>query len=92
VREVRLAPEADAVLNRLWSDGHASPVERLEDAIDLIAEGDPLARQHRLTSSELPEGLWLIVVRHQGQTWVIVWGETAAGAAKVHAVSRTAVF
>ncbi len=90
--EVRLAQEADAVLDRLWQDGQEQLVERLEDAIDLIAEGDKLARRHRLSSANVPGGLWLIAVRYQGQTWAIVWSETRPGPAKVHAIAETDAF
>lgn len=90
--EVRLAVEADAALDRLWQDGKSALVEQLEDAIDLIAAGDRRARQHRLSSPDLPEGVWLIAVRHGGQTWVIVWSEISPGTAKVHGISATEAF
>lgn len=92
VREVWLAPEADAVLDRLWRDGQEQLVGRIEDAIDLIAGGDKLARRHRLSSSGAPEGLWLIAVRTGDRTWVIVWSEVSPGRAKVHGISTTRAF
>lgn len=92
MHEVRLAKEADATLDRLWRDGQTQLVERLEDAIDLIVEGDKLARQHRLSSSDVPGGLWLVAVRHQGRTWAVVWSEPRSGFAKVHAIAETDAF
>lgn len=89
---MNLSAEADAILEQLWRDGQEELVEHLEDAIDLIAAGDRRARQHRLNSPSLPDGLWLIAVRHHGQTWVIVWNETSEGFAKVHGISYTDVF
>jgi hypothetical protein len=90
--EVRLATEVDAVLDRLWREGQEILVERLEDAIDFISVGDRRARQHRLTSSDLPDGVWLITVHHGEQTWVIVWSEVSPGLAKVHGISATEAF
>lgn len=89
MRDVRLAAEADATLDGLWRDGQEALVEQLEDAIDFIADGDRRARQHRLTSPGLPDGVWLIAVRHAGQTWMIVWSEISPGLAKVHGISAT---
>ncbi len=90
--DLRLAAEADAVLERLWQDGQETLVAHLEDAIDLIVTGDRRARQHRLTSPAVPTGAWLITVRHAGQTWVIIWSEIAQGLAKVHGISTSTTF
>lgn len=92
MHEVRIAAQADATLDRLWRDGQESLVEQLEDAIDSIASGDRRSRLHRLTSPQLPDGVWLIAVRHGGQTWVLVWSEVSPGIAKVHSISTTDAF
>ena len=91
MREVKISPEAGAVLDDLWDRGLAELVELLEDAIDWIAAGDRRARAHRLEGPGFPGGAWLIAVRHAGDTWMVVWNQMG-GAAAVHRIARTEVF
>ncbi|MDR0627622.1 MAG: hypothetical protein LBG11_10280 [Bifidobacteriaceae bacterium] len=91
MREVKISPEANAVLDDLWHRGLDELVELLEDAIDWIGEGDSRSRAHRLEGPDFPDGAWVIAVRHAGDTWIVVWDHLADVPA-VRGIARTEVF
>jgi len=91
VGDVRISPEAEAVLDELWENGHADLVGILEDAIDWAADGDARARAHRLEGVGTASGAWLVVVRYRGEAWVVVWTHDA-GTAQIHGIARTEAF
>jgi hypothetical protein len=88
--DISLSPTADQCLDDLWNEGSVGLLDRLEDAIDWIRDGDPRARSHRLGGPALPDGAWLIAVPHGDETWAVIWVD-ADPAARVLGIGRTDV-
>ena len=64
---LKITPEADAALNALYERGQEHLLNRLEDALDRLAQ-DPGAADVRRRRIQ-PAGVWAITVAD----WVILW-------------------
>ncbi|RRD49528.1 hypothetical protein [Arachnia propionica] len=81
---------AAAILDQLWEQGRENLLEKIDEAVGWIADGDVRARRHRLDAPILTHGfVWAIRVTDQGQSWLILWSEVTTETAKIHAVSQT---
>ena len=91
---VRFSPQAQQTWDSLVELREYYLLERLDEALDWIENGDRRSRVNQLQSpAVLPDGsAWVIPVRARGVTWAVVWNVTGEDEATVHGIGRTAEF